>query len=40
MNARDLAVKFISYAHYIALGEWSKEDMKMPKLIYVAPDVA
>jgi hypothetical protein len=40
MNARDLAVKFISYAHYIALREWAKEDMKMPELICVAPDVA
>lgn len=40
MNARDLAVKFISYAHYIALREWANEDMKMPELICVAPDVA
>ena len=40
MNARDLAIKFTSYAHYIASHEWAREDVKLPRLFCVAPDIA
>ncbi len=40
MNLRDLAVKFTSYAHYIALREWAREDSILPALVCVAPDIA
>jgi Replication-relaxation len=40
MNVRDLAVKFTSYAHYIASREWAREDSILPALVCVAPDIA
>jgi hypothetical protein len=40
MNARDLAVKFTSYAHYIAWREWAREHMMLPRLFCVVPDIA
>ncbi len=40
MNVRDLAVKFTSYAHYIASREWAREHMMLPVIICVAPDIA
>jgi hypothetical protein len=40
MNARDLAVKFTSYASYIASREWAREHLMLPVLICVAPDIA
>ena len=40
MNARDLAVKFTSYAHYIASREWAREHMMLPRFLCVAPDIA
>jgi Replication-relaxation len=40
MNVRDLAVKFTSYASYIASREWAREHSKLPVLICVAPDIA
>ena len=40
MNVRDLAVKFISYEHYIASREWAREDARLPKLLCVVPDIA
>ena len=40
MNVRDLAVKFTSYAHYIASREWAREHSMLPVLICVAPDIA
>jgi hypothetical protein len=39
MNVRDLAVKFTSYAHYIASREWAREDARLPRLVCVAPDI-
>ena len=39
MNARDLAIKFISYAHYIASGEWAREYSVLPMLVCIAPDI-
>ncbi len=39
MNVRDLAVKFTSYAHYIASCEWAREDTRLPRLFCVAPDI-
>jgi hypothetical protein len=39
MNARDLAVKFTSYAHYITSREWAREHAMLPVLICVAPDI-
>jgi hypothetical protein len=39
MNVRDLAVKFTSYAHYIASREWRREDARLPLLFCVAPDI-
>ena len=40
MNARDLAVKFTSYASYIASREWAREHSMLPVIICVAPDIA
>jgi hypothetical protein len=40
MNACDLAVKFTSYACYIASREWAREHSMLPVLICVAPDIA
>ena len=40
MNLRDLAIKFTSYAHYIASREWAREDSILPALVCVAPDIA
>jgi predicted transcriptional regulator len=40
MNLCDLAVKFTSYAHYIASREWAREDSILPALVCVAPDIA
>jgi hypothetical protein len=40
MNARNLAVKFTSYASYIASSEWTREHMMLPLLICAAPDIA
>jgi Fe2+ or Zn2+ uptake regulation protein len=40
MNARDLAIKFTSYAHYIDLREWARESTKLPRLFCIAPDIA
>jgi hypothetical protein len=40
MNARDLAVKFTSYAHHVASREWARERSILPVLICVAPDIA
>ncbi len=40
MNVRDLSIKFLSYAHYIASREWARERSMLPLLICVAPDIA
>ncbi|SRR6266566_6696537 len=40
MNIRDLAVKFTSYAHYIASREWARDRSMLPVLICVAPEIA
>lgn len=40
MNARDLTIKFTSYAHYIASREWASEESRPPFLVCVAPDIA
>ncbi len=40
MNARDLAVKFTAYAHYIASREWAREGAKPPWLLCVVPELA
>ncbi len=40
MNVRDLAIKFTSYAHYIASREWARERSMLPVLLCVAPDIA
>ena len=40
MNVRDLAIKFSSYAHFIASREWLREDARVPRLFCVAPDIA
>ncbi len=40
MNVRDLAVKFASYAHYIASREWAREMSRLPRLFCIAPDIA
>ena len=40
MNVRDLAVKFTSYAYYIASREWARERSMLPVLVCVAPDIA
>jgi hypothetical protein len=39
MNARDLTVKFASYAHYLASREWAREGAKPPWLLCVAPQL-
>jgi hypothetical protein len=40
MNARDLLIKYNSYAHYIASREWAKEYSIPPALLCIAPDIA
>lgn len=40
MNARDLAIKFVSYAQYLASREWAKEHSALPRLVCVVPDIA
>jgi len=40
MNVRDLAIKFTSYAHFIASRQWAGEDARVPWLLCVAPDIA
>jgi hypothetical protein len=40
MNILNLAIRFTSYAHYIASRERAREDARMPVLICVAPDIA
>ena len=40
MNVRDLAIKFTSYAHYIASREWAREHAILPRLLCVAPEIA
>jgi hypothetical protein len=40
MNILNLAIRFTSYAHYIASRERAREDARMPVLICVAPDFA
>ncbi len=40
MNVRDLAIKFTSYAQYIASREWARERSTLPRLFCVAPDIA
>jgi hypothetical protein len=40
MNVRDLAIKFTSYAHYIASREWAREHSMLPVLICVVPEIA
>ena len=40
MNMRDLAIKFTSYAHYIASREWAKERSVLPLLVCIVPDIA
>jgi Replication-relaxation len=39
MNVRDLAVKFRSYAYYLASREWARERTALPRLFAVAPEV-
>jgi hypothetical protein len=40
MNVRDLAVKFSSYAHYIASRAWIRESSSLPVLACNAPEIA
>jgi hypothetical protein len=40
MNARDLLVKFSSYAYDIASRQWASECSMPPALICIAPDIA
>lgn len=40
MNARDVAVKFDAYGHYIVSQEWVRERLGLPSLLYVAPGIA
>ncbi len=40
MNVRDLAIKFTSYAQYIASREWARECSMLPLLVCIAPDIA
>jgi hypothetical protein len=40
MNVRDLAVKFTTYAQYVASREWARERAVLPVLLCVAPDIA
>ena len=39
MNVRDLAIKFTSYAQYIASREWVREDSMLPVLLCVVPEI-
>ena len=39
MNVRDLAIKFTSYAQYIASREWVREDPMLPVLLCVVPEI-
>jgi hypothetical protein len=40
MNVRDLSIKFASYAHFIDSREWAREDVSVPRLLCVVPDIA
>jgi predicted transcriptional regulator len=40
MNARDLEIKFTSYAYYITSHEWARERSLLPLLVCIAPDIA
>jgi hypothetical protein len=40
MNVRDLTIKFLSYAYYIASREWARERSMLPLLVCIAPDIA
>ena len=40
MNARDLAIKFASYAHYLASRKWVREFPYVPRLFCVVPEIA
>ena len=40
MNVRDLTIKFASYAHFIDSREWTREDVSVPRLLCVVPDIA
>ena len=40
MNARDLAIKFTSYAHYVTSREWARERAVLPWLVCIVPDIA
>ena len=40
MNARDLAIKFASYAQYITSREWANERSTLPRLVWIVPDIA
>jgi hypothetical protein len=40
MNTRDLAVKFTSYAQYLASREWVHEHSALPRLVCVTPGIA
>ena len=39
MNVRDLSIKCSLYAHFIASREWAREDVRIPQLLCVAPDI-
>jgi DNA-binding IclR family transcriptional regulator len=38
MSSRDLAIKFRTYAHYVASREWFKQEAWLPLLLVVTPD--
>ena len=40
MNVADLTITFASYALVIASHEWAREDVRVPKLLRVAPVIA
>ena len=40
MNVHDLAIKFSSYAHYLASRDWARERALLPLLVCIAPDIA
>jgi hypothetical protein len=40
MNVRDLSIKCTAYEHFIASREWAREDVRVPRLCYVAPNIA
>lgn len=40
MNARDLAVKFDAYRHFVSSREWARDRTSLPRLLCVAPDIA